>query len=408
MFSPKKILSLIMAVVTSATFVGCKPKEKLPENLQARADYIEHLEEKYKDYEEVPYGLDITLKTDLVGICYSTWFTAILGSSKKDPPDNSVILSKENPKWTKFYQFHWWAKPALGYYRSDDKEVIRTHMTQLAEMGADYIIIDNTNALASWKISSDWENYITIPCTALLDTIVEMRAEGLETPYVVFWSHTTDEANEETYDVINATYEEFISQEKWRDCFVYWEGKPFMLTTSELSSWDTPKYELTTRVQWGLNDTSTGNWTFLQVENPPVHDEDGFVEQTCVAAAAQETYMNISTAHGRNHGIFMYEQWNNAFQYRPKAITITWWNEWAAQCFKDEDTGEPLFVDNYNQEFSRDIEPMEGGHGDQYYQWTKQYIAAYKALEETCPVLVEEGYETQVSTAGQNDAGAES
>ena len=42
-----------------------------------------------------------------------------------------------------------------------------------------------------------------------------------------------------------------------------------------------------------------------------------------------------------------------------------------SQRFEDEH-GNPRFVDNYNQEFSRDIE-MEGGHGDQYYQWMKQY-----------------------------------
>ena len=34
---------------------------------------------------------------------------------------------------------------------------------------------------------------------------------------------------------------------------------------------------------------------------------------------------------------------------------------------------------------------MEGGHGDTYYQWTKQYIEAYRNGEE-CPLLVEEGY----------------
>ncbi len=38
---------------------------------------------------------------------------------------------------------------------------------------------------------------------------------------------------------------------------------------------------------------------------------------------------------------------------------------------------------------------MEGGHGDQYYKWMIEYIAAYKAHEE-CPVLVEKGYEDQV------------
>ena len=151
------------------------------------------------------------------------------------------------------------------------------------------------------------------------------------------------------------------------------------------------------RRMWGLSGASqTGSWSFLEIENLKNYDSDGFTEQTCVCTATQESYMSLPTAHGRNHGIFMYQQWHHAFQYRPKVVTITWWNEWAAQRFIE--TGQNLFVDNYNQEYSRDIEPMEGGHGDQYYQWMKEYVRAYKALEE-CPILVEAGYEGEASAA---------
>lgn len=354
---------------------------------EGKSEYIAHLEEKYADYQEVPYGLDITKKTDLVGICYSTWFTKIhtYTPAGDEPPNISEALSGARP-WGGHTAFHYWAKPALGYYSSDDKEVIRTHMTQLYEMGADYIIIDNTNASIDWKKNSDWNLFITRPCRALLNTIVEMREEGLKTPYVVFWSAADTKKG---WSVAEETYDQFISKEKWKDCFVYWEGKPFMLITG--SPTGKPSCEITVRRQWGLDPMpAAGVWSFLNIKNVPTLDADGFVEQTCVCAAVQETYMTEPTAHGRNHGIFMYEQWKNAFDYRPKAITITWWNEWCAQLFYDGN-GNPRFVDNYTQEFSRDIEPMEGGHGDMYYQWTKQYIAAYKNMEE-CPRLVEEGY----------------
>lgn len=154
---------------------------------------------------------------------------------------------------------------------------------------------------------------------------------------------------------------------------------------------------LTLRKMWGLKaQPEEGVWSFLDIKNMPNPDADGYTEQMCVCTAAQETYMSLPTAHGRNHGIFLYTQWYNAFQNRPKVITVTWWNEWAAQRF--EENGNNLFVDNYTQEYSRDIEPMEGGHGDQYYQWLKEYIRAYRALEE-CPVLVEPGYENEAAAA---------
>ena len=368
-----------------------------PQDIQGsliRQEYLAHLEQKYSNYMEVPYGLDITKKTDVVSIFYSTWFDLIL-SNDSTPPNVTEIL--ENGKKTGVYNwggdgaFHYWAEPALGYYSSSDKEVIRTHMTQLADAGVDFIIVDHTymnynRAVSDWE----WDIFITKPCTALLDTIVEMRAEGLETPYVVFWSGSFSETG---WAVVERMYEEFYTVNKWKDCFVYWEGELFQLLTRMPTA---PKtLDLTFREMWGLEQNLPAeHWSFLQHLNEPIQSSDGFTEQMCVCTAAQRDYMsNFSTAQGREHGIFMYSQWYHAFQHRPKIISITWWNEWAAQRLPMSDGKTYHFTDNYNQEYSRDIEPMKGGHGDQYYQWMKEYIRAYRALEE-CPVLVEEGYET--------------
>lgn len=325
---------------------------------------------------------EISDKTDLVSICYSTWFDPIISANgTADPPNNTEILAGERD-WGGLHAFHYWAKPELGYYRSTDKSVIRTHMTQLAEAGVDFIIVDNTNAGLSWKESDYWDNMVASPCHALLDTITEMRAEGLKTPYVVMWCSTAN-----GWDVVDEIYSVFVSDEKYRSCWVYWNGLPFFITTTEMK---TKNDKITSRKMWGLvNNTSPFEWSFLQKENTPNLDNKGSAEQMCVCVAMQETYMSLPTATGRNHGITFNSQWKNAFEARPKIVTITWWNEWAAQRF--EEKGKSLFVDNYNQEYSRDIEPMEGGHGDTYYLWMKQYITAYKMHEE-CPRLVEEGY----------------
>ena len=103
---------------------------------------------------------------------------------------------------------------------------------------------------------------------------------------------------------------------------------------------------------------------------------------------------NTNNAHPRNNGIFWYCQWTWAFEVHPKVVTLCWWNEWVAQRYPDGNGGY-VFYDEYNQNYSRDIEPMEGGHGDAYYQWLKQYVAYYKSGL-PCPVLVKEGYESRV------------
>ena len=339
-------------------------------------------------------GLDITDKTDLVSICYSVWFDAILGVSGSGVDDwNNITEILDGKKdWGPYPTFHYWAKPALGYYSSSNKEVIRTHMTQLYTAGVDFIIIDLTNAGDNYLGSSAWTDYIEKPMDAIFETIMEMRVEGLGTPYVVFWVGTNDGP------LYQALYDRYHAAEKWKDCFVYWDGKPFLLTTHTYPK-DFPLPDLfTVRSMWGLSVSySQGQWSFLSTNNHNrvTRGPDKSAEQVSVAVASQADYMsNFNTAKGRDGGMFWYAQWQTAFDRHPKVVTLTWWNEWTAQRLRDPN-GNYVFTDNYNAAYSRDIEPMEGGHGDQYYQWMIQYISAYKGGLE-CPVLIEEEYADQL------------
>jgi hypothetical protein len=56
---------------------------------------------------------------------------------------------------------------------------------------------------------------------------------------------------------------------------------------------------------------------------------------------------------------------------------VTGWNEWIAGRFVRP--GSPItFVDQFNEEFSRDIEPMKGGHGDNYYYQLVANVRRFK------------------------------
>ena len=64
----------------------------------------------------------------------------------------------------------------------------------------------------------------------------------------------------------------------------------------------------------------------------------------------------------------------------PEFIFVTGWNEWVAMRF-DEFAGvrEPvMFVDQFDHENSRDIEPMRGGHTDAYYHLLVDRVRRYK------------------------------
>ena len=331
--------------------------------------------------EGVTPGLDMTDKTDLVSICYSVWFDGILGTGTEPVTDfNNITEVLEGKRdWGSVHAFHYWAKPAQGYYRSTDIEAAKNNLILLGEADVDFIILDYTNAndgyISNTAMGKVW---MFDPLETLCKASLELRAEGYRTPYIVCW------CGESKGPMIKELYNRYYTKDNpYADCFVYWEGKPFMIYTQEADSFPCPEL-FTVRHMWGLTDAPC--WRFLNINNRGTAYKNGDVtEQISVAVASQETYMSMPTAHGRNGGKFFYDQWKEAFRTHPKVVTITWWNEWTAQRFIVD--GETAFVDNYNQEYSRDIEPMEGGHGDLYYQWMKQYIAAYKAGE-SCPRLI--------------------
>lgn len=345
-------------------------------------------------------GLDITDRTDLISICYSVWFDAILGTgtNKIENWYNITEIQEGKQSWGPVPQFHYWAKPAQGYYRSSDPEAIRNNMTMLYEAGVDFIILDLTNAGPGYLDGDQryWKSYIQIPVDAMCDTILAMRAEGKGTPYMVFW--VGDGSNPSDTRLYQALYDRYLTNENWKDCFVFWNDKPFLLTTHTYPA-DFPLKDLfTVRRMWGLQRvTDVGSWNYLNVYNYGLvtNDEEGKPEQISVAVAAQETYMSrTDTAHPRDNGIFWYCQWTYAFEVHPKVVTLCWWNEWVAQRLQMGD--EYVFTDEYNMNYSRDIEPMEGGHGDMYYQFLKQYVSYYKSGL-PCPELVKEGYEAQLA-----------
>jgi hypothetical protein len=151
--------------------------------------------------------------------------------------------------------------------------------------------------------------------------------------------------------------------------------------------------------------TGPDQWSWLEVY--PQHlftNSLGQKEQMSVGVAQNAVGGRLATlsepgARGRSfhdgatdarpgavrHGFNVAEQWARALQEDPPFIFVTGWNEWIAGRF-DEFNGVRLpvmFVDQFDQEHSRDIEPMRGGHGDSYYYQLAGYIRRYKGVRAT-------------------------
>jgi hypothetical protein len=143
-------------------------------------------------------------------------------------------------------------------------------------------------------------------------------------------------------------------------------------------------------------------WSWLEVSPQHVfRNSKGEKEQMSVGVAQNAVDGRLGSlseeqARGRNwhdgandtrpgavsEGLNFSEQFEHALKEDPRVIFITGWNEWIASRFNHfGSVHEPvMFVDQFNQERSRDIEPMRGGHGDNYYYQMVSFIRRYKGV----------------------------
>ncbi|MBR5626955.1 MAG: hypothetical protein IKW74_04965, partial [Thermoguttaceae bacterium] len=103
------------------------------------------------------------------------------------------------------------------------------------------------------------------------------------------------------------------------------------------------------------------------------------------------------------YGIYFQDRWEEALAANPQFLYLNDWNEWTAGKYQTEPTLSTLnfmrrgkaatyfFVDQYNSEFNRTIQPMKDGYTDNYYMQMAQNIRRYKGIR---PIPVNHGIVT--------------
>jgi hypothetical protein len=174
---------------------------------------------------------------------------------------------------------------------------------------------------------------------------------------------------------------------------------PFDPTTQEIQAFFTFR---TPQPDYFQGPTGTGQWSWLEVYPQHVfRNAKGDKEQMSVGVAQNAVdnrlgCMSEPNARGRSfhdghlatepnailYGLNVREQWERALQEDPRVVFVTGWNEWIAGRFDEflSVKTPPIFVDQFDHEHSRDIEPMRGGHGDNYYYQLINYVRRYKGV----------------------------
>lgn len=100
-------------------------------------------------------------------------------------------------------------------------------------------------------------------------------------------------------------------------------------------------------------------------------------------------WLKKMVANPEGYGIYFQDRWEEALKADPQFLYINDWNEWTAGKYQPEGNNTTpfmrrnspyFFVDQYNAEFNRAIQPMKGGYTDNYYMQMAQNIRRYKGV----------------------------
>ena len=297
-------------------------------------------------------------------------------------PYNIQQLLDENPSAPALGDYgimHHWGEPYLGYYVSNDEWVIRKHAQMLVDAGVDAVFFDVTNG------------YHYLPVVQKLATVyTQMRAEGNNTPQFAFLLNTN------VPDMSRLLYKEIYAKGLFQDLWFTWLGKPLLLAkANEVPAEILDKFTL--RQSWftygkASSDawfgTGEDKWPWGGWYPQPAGKHGGRNESVSVMPATHpiskmgrsfDVTTNTEPLNpSPGKGIYFKKQFERAMALDPQLLFFTGWNEWTAQRQPASKCPPPYFVDQYNYEFSRDIEPLNGGFGDNYYYLMADFIRKFK------------------------------
>ena len=349
---------------------------------------------------------------------YWTWHVS--GNSRLEPEKLQELSAQypdqmqdyNAPIWQQLgYKAFFWNEPVYGFYRGDDAWVQRKQAELLANAGVDVVFTDNTNGTNTWR-----QSY-----TSLMNTWSDAMQDGVLTPKVSFMFPFNDQ--NQTNVQTQLIYQDVFRQNKWQELWFYLDGKPMLmgLADSFNASKSAAEKEISNfftfrrgEPEYVVPSTKLASWGWLSMYPQAKHSKDrhaqdaGIVEQITVGVAQNHNYalhllsaMNGNNISGRSYtlaypdryekegaeaskwGYNFAEQWNYALEVDPAVVFVTGWNEWTASRFENWIQGSDAMVNNafpdqFNDEYSRDIEPTKGALKDHYYYQLVNFVRQYK------------------------------
>ena len=304
----------------------------------------------------------------LVGLFYFLWLGEHGG---KGPYDVTKILKAdpdagkkpESALWGPWGAYHHWGEPLYGYYFSDDEWVVRRHMKLIMQAGIDFLFFDTTNAVI-YK-----QNAMLV-----MRVLQEYHDAGWRIPKVMFYTNTA--SGKTVRRIYDAIYKLGFAKDTW---FAL-DGRPVIVAKEEACDDETKAFFTIVKSQWPNERAKKGGWPWMDFTRP----QRVFPGEKGNWGRAFHNGANDPAPGAWTKGYNFQEQWNRAHEAKPDIVLVTGWNEWIAGRWRRKDRPDRpvMFVDCANFEYSRDIEMMRGGYGDNYFLMLRDNVRRFKGLSD--------------------------
>lgn len=357
---------------------------------------------------EVAASKEDTVREDkYVGLFYWSWHND-LASGEPFNINNFILENPDakndykHPLWPTGGTAYFWNEPIYGYYRTTDRWVLRKHAELLADAGIDVIFFDNTNGAYTWASSY----------SVIFEVFQEAYEDGVDVPKISFllpFGATTG-----SLEQLRNIYVDIFRPGKYRDLWFYWEDKPLLmahpnnLTSSALDKEISEFFTFRPgQPEYANHNGEIAKWGWLSIYPQDIYfatnkdKKRNNPEQISVGVAQNSspdvlcTAMNGKNIRGRsytnkdgfahyeeeNSSLYGYnfaEQWEYAIEVDPTFVFVTGWNEWTAGRQENWGGVRNAFADQFNDEYSRDIEPTKGALKDHYYNQLIYYVRQFK------------------------------
>jgi hypothetical protein len=295
-----------------------------------------------------------------VGIAYSTWHrTAFWGNC-----------------WT----------PSLGYYSSDDRDVIRQHGRLLAEANMDFVFVDWSNDLDYIPgVTENRADFEMVENT--VPVLFEEWRKIPDSPAICIMLGFPDQSDA-VFDgclqrKVDQVYSQFIANPDTVDQYYTYLGKPLLIIytgtptpyKSGLPPFDDPRFTIRYMTgfvteQDSISDDSLlswhGYWSW-EDRGPQSYTEFNGEPEACTVSAASRAQVgtvNVA-AIGRKNGITFRDRFQRARDLGVKLVLVTTWNEWSIN-------------EQPSAEISKDLEPSVTA-GAQYFNLLCEQVRLFKA-----------------------------